>query len=80
MNSLVPLLYEYGYPETDETHWKDNVDNIHNDENQVADACKVVGIRGHDQANGDNVVRQHLPVIFSLLLNVDDVNLLDPES
>lgn len=63
-----------------ETHWKDNVDNIHNNENQVANACKVVGVRGHDQSDGDEVVRQHLPVILSLLLNVDDVDLLDPES
>lgn len=40
----------------------------------------MVGIRGYDQSDCDDVVRQHLPVILSLLLNVDDIDLLDPES
>lgn len=39
----------------------------------------MVRVRGYDQSDGDEVVRQHLPVILSLLLNVDDIDLLYPE-
>jgi len=39
----------------------------------------VVPVACEDQKGRDNVVREHLPIVFSLLLDVDDHNLLEPK-
>jgi len=39
----------------------------------------VVEVAARNQRDGDDVVREHLPMILATLLNVDDNNLLQPE-
>lgn len=39
----------------------------------------AVSVRGVDEADGDDVVRKHLPMVLSALLNVDDQDLLQPK-
>lgn len=40
----------------------------------------VVTIGSDNQRDGDEVVGQHLPVVFATLLNVDHKDLLEPEA
>lgn len=40
----------------------------------------MVSVRSNNQRDGDKVVAQHLPVIFTALLDMDDENLLKPET
>jgi hypothetical protein len=46
----------------------------------MANPGLVVGIRGRDQYDGEEMVRQHLPVVLAALLDVDHNDLLQPES
>jgi hypothetical protein len=39
----------------------------------------VVSVAREDQKRSDNVVREHLPMVFSPLLDVDNEYLLQPE-
>lgn len=39
----------------------------------------AVSVRGIDEADGNDVMGEHLPVILSALLDVDDQDLLKPE-
>lgn len=58
---------------------KEEVDNVHENQEEMADAGLVVGITAGDKADGDEVVGQHLPMVLAAVLNVDDKHLLDPE-
>jgi hypothetical protein len=40
----------------------------------------VVAVAGEYQNSGNNVVREHLPMVFPPLLNIDNHDLLQPES
>lgn len=40
----------------------------------------MVPVGTDDQRNGNEVVAQHLPVVFAALLDVDDKDLLEPKS
>lgn len=55
------------------------INNVHQDQDQVTNSGHVVAVAGGDQGAGDDVVREHLPVILAALLNVDDDDLLQPE-
>lgn len=59
---------------------KEKVDDIHNNKDKVANASVVVGVAGEDKDRGDDVVAKHLPVILATVFNVDDKDLLKPES
>lgn len=61
------------------TYREENVDHVHEHEYQVADARKVVCVRGEQQAVGDDVVGEHLPVVLAPLLHMDDQELLHPK-
>ncbi len=39
----------------------------------------MVAVRGEDEGAGDDVVREHLPVVFAALFNVDYDDLLQVE-
>ncbi len=62
-----------------ETHRKEDVDHVHEHEDQVTDARKVVCVRGEQKAVGDDVVGEHLPVVLAPLLHMDDQELLHPK-
>lgn len=40
----------------------------------------VVPVGADNQSNGDEVVSEHLPVVFATFLNVDHKDLLKPEA
>lgn len=64
---------------SENTYRKNQVYSIHHAENQVCYFGLMVAITGENQASGDNVMREHLPMIFPPLLNVDDHDLLEPK-
>jgi hypothetical protein len=45
----------------------------------MTDGSVVVCVAGEEQTAGDEVMGEHLPVVLTTLLNVEDNNLLDPE-
>jgi hypothetical protein len=45
----------------------------------MANSRLMVGITGGNEHDGDEMVRQHLPMILAALLDVDDQDLLQPE-
>lgn len=58
------------------TNWKDEVYNIHETQNGVANFCLVVSVTSKDQGASYDVVGEHLPVILPPLFNVHHHNLL----
>lgn len=63
-------------PSTSGTHRQEDVARIHQDEDNIASRGEMEGVRADEEHDGDDVVREHLPVVFSPLLDVDDENLL----
>lgn len=59
-----------------ETHGQDDVHNVHHAQNEIRDSGLVVAVRREDQSSGDNVMREHLPVVLSPGLDIDDQDLL----
>lgn len=62
------------------THREHYVDQIHSTQNYDANAGVIVPIREEEQRYGKDVVCEHLGVVLSLLLDVDNQNLGDPKS
>jgi hypothetical protein len=58
------------------TYRKEEVNNIHDDEDEVTNAGVVVRIASIDESCGDDVVSEHLPMILAALLDVNDNHLL----
>lgn len=61
------------------TYWKEEIDNIHDAQDQVGNLNLMIPVCGKDQKIGNDVVGKHLPIILSTLLNVHDHDLLKPE-
>ena len=53
-----------------------NVNHIHDAQNDMTGTHQVVCVAGRDQGAGDDMVRKHLNVVFSPLLDLEDKNLL----
>jgi hypothetical protein len=62
------------------TYWQDDIHKVHDSQYYDAHAHVVVSIREEKQSGREDVVCEHLRVVLALLLNVDDENLLDPET
>ena len=70
---LVPGVFEeFGDGE-------DNVDDVHKAEDEVADAGLVVAVGKDEEEAGDDMMGEHLPVVFAAFFDVDDDDLLEPE-
>lgn len=65
---------------TKETYRKEEINNIHDDEDEVSDTGVVVGVAGKDESGSNDVVSEHLPMVLTALFNVNDNHLLQPES
>jgi hypothetical protein len=63
----------------EDSYRQKEVHSIHQAENNVRNVEKVVDIGRAQQSDCDNVMRKHLEVVFSLLFDVNDQNLLHPE-
>ena len=61
------------------TYWENEIHDIHDAQNQVSYLGLVVSVTREDQKGCDNVVREHLPMVLSPLLNIDHEDLLQPE-
>lgn len=59
---------------------QDDVDKVHDGQNDDSDAHVEVPVGQAHQRRGEDVVGEHLCVVFALLLDVDDKKLLDPEA
>lgn len=59
---------------------KDDVDGVHQTKDEVADPILMVTIGRKYKGTGDDMVGEHLHVVLPPLLNVDDDNLLEPET
>ena len=63
-----------------QAHREANVHRIHETQNHVADSGLVISIAGEHQYACNDMVSEHLPVVFPPLFNVDNDNLLEPEA
>lgn len=63
----------------DGAYGEKEVDDIHQDKNEVANAGIAISVGPVHQGDGDKVVGEHLPVVLAALLDVDDQHLLNPE-
>jgi hypothetical protein len=61
------------------TYRKKQVHHIHNHQDKHADSGVVVAVARGNQRRRDEMVAEHLPVVLSTVLNVDDHNLLQPK-
>lgn len=59
---------------------EEDVNDIHQHENEVADTGEAVSVGGENERDGDNVMREHLPVVLAAFLNVDNQDLLHPKA
>lgn len=62
------------------TYREDQIDYIHQTQDDIANLGLVVAVAANQKQTCDDVVGEHLPMILSALLNVDDQNLLQPEA
>lgn len=65
---------------TKQTHGKKDITEIHQGMYQCSNPGKVTNIARTHQSDGDDMVTEHLPVIFPSLFGEDDVDLMKPES
>ena len=63
-----------------ESYRKNKIYNIHDTEDQVCNLRLVITITCENQHCGDDVMCEHLPMVFSPSLDIDDHDLLKPES
>ena len=61
------------------TYWEEKVYNVHQAQDHVGNFRLMVAVAGEDQKRRDDVVGEHLPVVLSSLLNIDNHNLLQPK-
>ena len=59
---------------------KDNVDEVHDAQDNGANAHVIIAVGEEHECGRENMVREHLSIILALLLNVDNKNLLNPEA
>ena len=59
---------------------QEQIDHIHNNKNDISGRSLVASVAEKDERRSDDVVSEHLPVIFSAFLDVDNKDLLQPES
>ena len=64
----------------EKAHGEEEVDHVHQTQDHVADLGLIIAIACEHQDTRHHVVSKHLPMILSLLLNVHDHNLLQPEA
>jgi hypothetical protein len=55
---------------------KQNINSIHNAKNKIPDFCLIVTVTRKDEGAGNNVMREHLPMILSPFLNIHNHDLL----
>jgi hypothetical protein len=65
---------------TGRAYREDDVDKVHDAQDDGSDAHVVVSIGEEEERGREEVVGEHLRIVFALLLNVDDQDLLDPEA
>ena len=61
------------------TYSKKKVNHLHDNKDDVSYLRLVITITRQHQNAGNKVMGEHLPVVFSPLLDIDNQNLLHPE-
>ena len=56
-----------------------NVNRLHKRQNHIPNLSLMVAVTREHESTGDEVVCEHLPMVFPPLLYVDDKDLLQPE-
>jgi len=62
------------------TYREYQVDDIHQAQDDDADLCLVIAVASNQKQACNDVVGEHLPMVLSTLFNVDNQNLLEPET
>jgi len=65
--------------QTVQTYLKEYIHHIHQQQNDIPNPRLVKPKAHQDQRTRNDVMREHLPVVFPTLLDVDHDNLLQPE-
>ncbi len=61
------------------THRKEKINYVHQNKDNVGDLRLVIAVTAEEQATCDDMMREHLSVVFPALFNVDHHDLLQPE-
>jgi hypothetical protein len=59
---------------------KYDIHHIHKTKNDVPNLVLMIAVASKDKRASDNMMSKHLPVVFPLLLYIDDNDLLKPKS
>lgn len=62
-----------------EPYREDEINSIHEHEHCITSAHLPVAVGEEQQADRDNVVCEHLPVVFAALFDMNDKKLLHPK-
>lgn len=62
------------------THRQQYIAKVHQDHDYAANSGKVCPITPNNEKNGDTVMRVHLPVILAPFFDIDDKELVAPET
>lgn len=60
-------------------YWEEKIHYIHQAKNYICNFSLVVTITCKDQRSCNNVMCEHLPMVLSACLNIDNHDLLKPE-
>lgn len=61
------------------TYWQQKVDDIHDNQNHIADVRPAVGICDVHQKDSNYMMGEHLRIVFTSLLQIDGQELLQAE-
>lgn len=62
------------------TYRQQNVAKVHQNHDHAADPGEIRPVAADDEQDGDTVMRIHLPVVLAPLFDVDDEQLMAPET
>jgi hypothetical protein len=62
------------------TYWQKEVNHIHQTEDDIGHLCLMIAIAGKQEHAGYDVMGEHLGMVFPSLFDVDNHDLLQPET
>lgn len=74
------MIEQRGFLASRYTHREDNIDHIHDNEDIITNSSVMIAVTRRDESNGDKMMTEHLPVVFASFLDIDNNDLLQPES
>ena len=64
----------------DKTYWQEEVDHVHQAEDDICDLCLMIAVACEYECASYDMMCEHLYIVLPSLLNMDNHDLLEPES